>query len=73
MGETGIYFVTVAAAHATFDFFQFRSRAITHVTDLPGRPLPYGTHPALSPDGRRLLYAQLDGIASDIMLVDQTR
>ncbi len=73
LSAAGIYFVNAAAAHATLDFFEFRSGRIIHVTDLPGRPLPWGTNPALSPDGQHFLYAQLDGLASDIMLVDQIR
>jgi len=55
------------------DFFDFTSGRVVPVTDLPGRPEPWGGPLALSPDGRRLLYSQLDGVASDIMLITNFR
>jgi Tol biopolymer transport system component len=73
LSQTGIYFINGALPRPGIDFFDFRRAVVVRVTDLPGRPVPFGTNPALSPDGARLLYAQLDGIASDIMLVDKMR
>jgi Tol biopolymer transport system component/predicted Ser/Thr protein kinase len=73
LGGTGIYFMNAASPSPGVDFFEFRSGRVTRVADVPGRPVPWAATPALSPDGRRLVYAQLDGIASDIMLVDDFR
>jgi WD40-like Beta Propeller Repeat len=71
LSASGVYFIN-SAPRPGIDFLDFASGKITRVVDLPGRPAPYTTL-ALSPDGRRLLYAQIDGIASDIMLVDKFR
>jgi dipeptidyl aminopeptidase/acylaminoacyl peptidase len=73
LSSTGIYFIDVHPTRAQIAFFEFASDRVVPVSDLAGRPLPWGANPALSHDGRRLLYAQLDAIASDIMLVDDTR
>jgi Tol biopolymer transport system component/DNA-binding winged helix-turn-helix (wHTH) protein len=69
LSPTGIYFINPAPPRAGIDFFEFGSASIVRVVDLPGRPAPWGGPLAISPDGGRLLYPQLDGIASDIMLV----
>jgi len=73
LSPTGIYFVNPAPPRAGIDFFEFASASIVRVVDLPGRPAPWGGPLAISPDGRRLLYPQLDGVASDIMLIDNFR
>ena len=46
---------------------------IVRIVDLTGRPAPWSGALALSPDGRRLIYPQLDSIESDIMLVEKFR
>jgi Tol biopolymer transport system component/DNA-binding winged helix-turn-helix (wHTH) protein len=73
LSPTGIYFINPAPPRAGIDFFEFASARILRVVDLPGRPAPWGGPLAISPDGRRLLYPQVDGIASDIMLVENFR
>jgi Tol biopolymer transport system component len=50
-------------------FFDFPLKGTRTVARLPGLPL-IGQRPAVSPDGRTLLYTQLDLNDSDIMLVD---
>lgn len=72
LNASGVYFMDPASSRPGINFFNFSSAQILRVLDLPGRPLPWSGM-ALSPDGRRLLYSQLDGIASDIMLVDSFR
>jgi hypothetical protein len=73
LSATGVYFINPDPPHPGIDFFQFDTGRTVRVTDLAGRPVPWGGAPALSPDGRRLLYPQLDALASDIMLVDHFR
>jgi Tol biopolymer transport system component len=70
---TGIYFVDPAPPRAGIDFFEFASSRIVRVVDLSGRPAPWGGPLAISRDGRRLLYPQLDGVSGDIMLVENFR
>jgi hypothetical protein len=72
LSPTGIYFINPAPPRAGIDFFEFASASIVRVVDLPGRPAPWGGPLAISPDGRRLLYPQLDGVASDIKLIDNS-
>ncbi len=69
----GVYFINPDPPRPGIDFFEFGSARIVRVVDLPGRPVPWGGALALSPDGGRLVYSQLDGIASDIMLVNNFR
>jgi hypothetical protein len=73
LSPTGIYFINPAPPRAGIDFLEFGSGRIVRIVDLPGRPAPWGGPLAISPDGRRLLYPQLDGVASDIMLVNDFR
>ena len=73
LSSTGIYFVNPAPPRAGIDFFEFAGPRIVRVVDLPGRPVPWGGPLALSRDGQRLLYPQLDGVSSDIMLVENFR
>ena len=73
LSATGIYFINPDPPRPGIDFFEFGSARIVRVVDLPGRPAPWGGELALSPDGKRLLYPQLDGIESDIMLVNNFR
>jgi len=65
---TGIYFMTAPGINGTskLGFYSFGSGAITTVLPI-GLP-EYGL--AVSPDGRYLLYDQLDNPASDLMLVE---
>jgi len=70
LSRSGVYFMNTEPLR--IDFFNFTSARITRVADIPGRSAPWMSL-ALSPDGRRLLYSQIDGITSDIMLIDKFR
>ena len=72
LSASGIYFVNPEPPRPGIEFLDFASLRITRVVDLPGRPAPWAPL-AISHDGRRLLYTQIDGIASDIMLIDKFR
>jgi Tol biopolymer transport system component len=73
LSAAGIYFINPDPPRPGIDFFEFGSARIVRIVDLPGRPVRWGGALALSPDGKRLVYSQLDGIASDIMLVENFR
>jgi Tol biopolymer transport system component len=73
LSTKGVYFITPDPSRPRIDFFEFSSARIVRLVDLPGRPAPWAGALALSPDGGRLIYPQLDGIASDIMLVNNFR
>jgi hypothetical protein len=65
---TGIYFMPVDAP-TSLHFFDFATRQIQPVFDV-GK---YFRDPSVSPDGRWVLYTQLDEDNADIMLVDDFR
>ena len=64
----GIYFINPKVP-AGIDFLNFASERVVRVTELAGKPAEWAGL-TLSPDGRRLLYAQRDSVVSDIMLID---
>jgi Tol biopolymer transport system component len=72
--STGLYFYESAQlAETTSDwrlkFFEFSTNQSRVVAKLPGIPV-IGQRPAVSPDGRTILYTQLDLNDTDILLVD---
>lgn len=70
--ENGIYYLdtTEKPAIAFFDFTTHRTR---RVFDLENRPAGEATGLAASPDGRTILYTQLDALSRDIVLVENFR
>jgi Tol biopolymer transport system component/DNA-binding winged helix-turn-helix (wHTH) protein len=67
--EKGIYYLDTTAMPA-IAFFDFTSRQVTRVVELQTRPAREATGLAVSPDGRAILYTQLDALTRDIVLVD---
>jgi Tol biopolymer transport system component/predicted Ser/Thr protein kinase len=67
VAEKGVYFVT---AGRTIEFLNSADGKITEVCALD-KPVDLGL--SLSPDGRRLLWAQLDQLDSNLMLVENFR
>ncbi len=67
--EKGIYYLDTTAMPA-IAFFDFTSRQVTRVVELQTRPAREATGLAASPDGRAILYTQLDALTRDIVLVD---
>jgi hypothetical protein len=67
LGRSGIYFLEVGPP-AVLDFLDFATAKVRRVAGIPGRPRPWRSL-GLSPDERALLYAQVDGVTGDIMLV----
>jgi Tol biopolymer transport system component len=71
VSASGVYFIN-SQPRLGIDCLDFKTSRVIRVVDLPGRPAPW-TQLAISSDGRRLLCAQVDSIASDIMLIDNFR
>jgi Tol biopolymer transport system component len=68
-GATGIYFIDPTSSRPDIEFVGFGGMPAVRVVDLPGPPMDWQSI-SVSPDGRRLLYSQIDGIRGDIMLAD---
>ena len=69
MNDRGIYFITPArtGAPAAIRLFDFASAQVRRLMTLTKPPRP-GLD--VSPDGKWLLYSQLDHAGSDLMLVE---
>jgi hypothetical protein len=68
LAHDGIYFASHQGELAGIFFYRFSNRSTTKVGE-PEKPFAPGT-PSLcvSPDGKWLLYAQLDHVSSDIKI-----
>ncbi|MGH9959784.1 MAG: winged helix-turn-helix domain-containing protein, partial [Pyrinomonadaceae bacterium] len=72
--DRGIYFINPAPKPpATIEFFSFATRRVTRIASLEKESFKWGSTLAISPDGRWVLYTQLDQSGSDIMLVENFR
>jgi Tol biopolymer transport system component/DNA-binding winged helix-turn-helix (wHTH) protein len=71
--ERGIYFATASSAGALLEFYNFASKQISEVARLSQGAVRYLPGLAVSPDGRSLLYCQMDRSGSDIMMVENFR
>jgi hypothetical protein len=70
---SGIYFLDGDPPQPGIHFLDFASARTKRVADVPGRAETWGGGLALSPDGRTLLFSQIDEVASDIMLIEGFR
>jgi Tol biopolymer transport system component len=71
VADKGIYFINPEAKpRATIEFFSFATRRITRIAVLEREPVNWFSNLAISPDGRWILYTQLDQDGNDIMLVE---
>jgi hypothetical protein len=72
LGKDGIYFfdLTERAPGATLKFLDLHSRAVTALTQITRRP---AQGLALSPDGRTLLWSQVERDSSDLLFADHVR
>jgi len=73
VSASGIYFLEGDLPRPGIHFLDFASGRTKRVADILGRPETWGGGLALSPDGRSLLFSQIDEIASDIMLIERFR
>lgn len=70
----GIYFLTKEETpRQTVKFFSFATRQITPLATVEKEPVRWLPSLTLSPDGRRLLYAQQDHEVYDILLMENFR
>ncbi len=69
--NTGIYFVNaLATPHAAIEFFSFATRRVTRIAMFEKEPDAWDAGLAISPDGRWILYCQVDYESVDLMLVE---
>jgi Tol biopolymer transport system component len=72
--DNGVYFVApMASARPAIKFFNFFTHAVAQRGVLERDPLQGPPGLTISPDGRWLLYAQVDQSVSDLMLVENFR
>jgi Tol biopolymer transport system component/DNA-binding winged helix-turn-helix (wHTH) protein len=71
LASTGIYFVSSnVSPQPALQFFSFGESRVSQVVALDKRPVPREAGIAISPDGRWLLYTQMDYRSSDLILVE---
>ena len=67
----GIYFInSESKPHATIEFFAFATSRLTSIATIEKEPINWASNLAVSPDGRWILYTQVDQSDSDIMLME---
>jgi hypothetical protein len=71
VAQDGIYFYNVNTK--AIEFFSFATHKVTQIGKPEKAPWRYNPGLAVSPDGRWLLYAQVDENTSHIMLVENFR
>jgi Tol biopolymer transport system component len=69
--QDGIYYYN--ARTRAIEFFSFATRKVTKVATPEREPNLYNPGLSVSPDGRWILYTQIDTVSSDIMLVENFR
>jgi Tol biopolymer transport system component len=69
----GVYFVDGAGPRPGIAFFDLATRKTRRIVDIPGQPEPWDDALAVSPDGRSILFSQIDNVSGDIMLVENFR
>jgi Tol biopolymer transport system component/DNA-binding winged helix-turn-helix (wHTH) protein len=71
--EQGIYFATATTVGALLEFYNFATKQISEVARLARTTERHMPGLAVAPDGRTLLYCQMDRSGSDIMMVENFR
>jgi Tol biopolymer transport system component len=72
LANNGVYFVGSPESDQTIEFFSFASQRREPLLSLP-KGVRFNSGLGVSPDGRWLLYSQLDREESDIMLLENFR
>jgi Tol biopolymer transport system component len=68
----GIYFVAADAPRAIC-YFDFATKQVRRIIDVDGDLNSRNGGLSVSPDGRWILYSQVDDVSSDVMLVEHFR
>jgi hypothetical protein len=73
--KEGIYFVSRpnAAGHYSIQFFDFATKRIRFISTIESEMDQYLPVLSVSPDGRWILYSQIEQEDSDLMLVENFR
>jgi Tol biopolymer transport system component len=71
--KDGIYFAAPEQHRAVIRFYEFNSRKITTVAYWEKEPFVGAPGMGISPDGRWILYVQLDGSRNNLMLAENFR
>jgi eukaryotic-like serine/threonine-protein kinase len=72
--DGGIYFINVKVKlHPTIEFFSFATGRVRQIATMEKEPVLGSPGFAISPDGRWILYAQVDQSGGDIILVENFR
>jgi len=72
VGKEGIYFFTVPdkKGHSDLSIYEFATGKTRKILTIER---PVDAFFAVSPDGRTILYTQIDDVGSDLMLVENFR
>lgn len=68
--DRGIYYLSREQPPWTVSFYEFATRRITPVLAIPNKPVFGSPGLTVSPDGRSILYSQVDRQGSDVMLLE---
>jgi Tol biopolymer transport system component len=71
--ESGIYFYLDTGIKTELDFLDLRTSRIRRIYTFDKPPDAWGGGLSVSPDGKWLLYSQVDEVARDLMLVENLR
>ncbi len=69
LARDGIYFIDRRAQPMAISFYEFSTKTVRQFVTLNKPPATWGGL-SLAPDGKWLVYSQVDDTPSDIMLVD---
>jgi len=67
---SGVYFMADVEHHTELDFFDFKTQKVRRVFTLEKSLPGWSGGVSISPDGKWLLYPQLDGSSSDLMMIE---
>lgn len=71
MAADGLYFTKVSPQIPhSIKFYDFKTGQIRKIADVKKPPLAYYSNLAVSPDGKKILYAREDQIMAEIMLAE---
>jgi hypothetical protein len=70
LSNRGIYYIRGVSKHPVVEFFDISSHKVSKIAALNSPPPMYDPGFAVSPDGKRILFSQVDNSGVDIMLVE---